>query len=161
MSSGGIVDVGGERITNVGEPTRPDHAATKGYVDDNGGSQPIEVIGPIAVVYNDPDFVTGIAITEMNQYDILLSWGIVVTTAFDASTDLAPFAGSSSGNQYANAGTLNINSPTSGTDVYGPTWVSDGAQQAKTTHTLVVAPATPGADGQGAAVVFVVVGRAS
>lgn len=33
----GIIDVGGERIVNVGEPTNDDHAATKAYVDNNAG----------------------------------------------------------------------------------------------------------------------------
>ncbi len=35
----GIYDIGGERLTNVADPTNPDHAATKRYVDNAGGTQ--------------------------------------------------------------------------------------------------------------------------
>lgn len=45
MTSAGITDFGGERLVGVGEPTNPDHAATKHYVDTNsgGGSSPVVV----------------------------------------------------------------------------------------------------------------------
>ncbi len=55
----GIYDIGGERLVNVGEPTNPDHAATKRYVDENGGIATVPIAVPTESVidsttYDDP-----------------------------------------------------------------------------------------------------------
>ncbi len=83
MSSGGIVDVGGERITNVGEPTRPDHAATKGYVDDSGGgSQPV-LIQDFA--FDTPGIVAGITLLTPAAGSVIGVGLSIPTTPFDGS----------------------------------------------------------------------------
>ncbi len=82
MTTGGIIDVGGERITNLGEPTNDDHAATKGYVDDSGGgSQPVtppDITG--LVLWLDATQIEG-----LTDSDPVALWPDASESGFDAA----------------------------------------------------------------------------
>ncbi len=121
-----------------------------------GPGSVFERVGPIAIAFDDPDFATGITVTKMNPGDLVLDTWLVVPETFDASTDLKLWANARGGDSYLSGGSMSLNEATGGTDVTSSnSYITDGLNMAKTTHTLVAAPVAIMPDTQGRADLYV------